>query len=131
MAKGIYFKDVLKTVLIHDGTKIEYAIPSAKKKIEVLTNNGVMHDGFNTCHGSYLDKAKIITFAKDSPMEKLGIDQALLGYNKLAGVNTLSFWQQGNIVKAQVMNGKDKVDDIRNYLKVIHELIDSHFKLPS
>ncbi len=131
MSKGIYFKNVLKTLVTHTGTKVEYAMPTKKASIEVLTNNGIHKDGFNTAYGAICDNAKIITFAENSPMKKLGIDQALLGYNEIAGVNTLSFWQDGQIVKSQVMKNKEDVNYIKNYLIVLADLIKHQFKLPS
>ena len=133
MTKGIYFKEALKTIITRTGTKIQYAIPRTIKTgpIEVLTKDAVFTGEHNAMFGCLCDKAKIVTFAENSPMKKLGIDQALLGYNKNAGVNTLSFWQEGQIVKSEVMKGKEEVNNIKNYLKVIKDLINSHYKLPS
>lgn len=126
-----FFKDVLKTIVTHTGTRIEYAMPKVKNSIEVLSRNVAYNEPTNAMFGVLFDKAKIITFAENSPMRKLGIGQALLGYDKNAGVNTLSFWQEGQIIKSEVMQSKEDVLNIKNYLKVIRDLVKSHYKLPS
>lgn len=133
MAYGIYFKVALKKVLTRNGTKIEYAIPRTAKTgpIEVLTKDAVFNGEHNAMFGRLCDKAKIVTFAENSFMKKLGIDQALLGYDKMSGAKTLSFWQEGQVVKAEVIKGKETVNNIKNYLKVIRDLIDSRYKIPS
>ena len=129
MIKGIYFKNVLKTVTTHTGTKVEYGIP---RNINVIVNNGMLNEqGLNATFGSLCDKAKIVTFAEHSPMKKLGIDQAFCGHDKATGRKVLGLWQGNNCLRLDLISSNNKTNDIRNYLKVIKDLIDSGFKLPN
>lgn len=127
MTNGIYFKNVLRTVTTHTGTKVDYAFP---RKIDLLWNNSQFNKGIQTPLGAFCDKAKIVTFAENSPMKKLGIDQVFLGRSKATGHKILSFWQGSNCVKQELMSGNNTTNDIKNYLKVIKDLINNDFKLP-
>lgn len=130
MIKGIYFKNVLKTVTTHTGTKVEYAIKAKDAlKIDVRTYSCLLKEGIGLPWGIGFQKAKIITFAENSPMKKLGIDQALLCLGKSPKDKMLSFWQKDKCIKS--MSSNKATNDIKNYLKVIKDLIDSGFKLPN
>ena len=128
MASGIYFKKVLKTITTHTGTKIEHAM--AGKAGELMTKNVGFTEGGKAFLDHGCDKGKIITFAENSPMKKLGFDQAYIGFNNELKSKSLSLWQDGNVIQAGVIKDGAGVDKFKNLFQAIKDLVSSNYKLP-
>ena len=108
----IFFKDVLKTTVTHTGTKIQYAMPSKNNCLYSLSNDIMPNIHF--------DNAKIITFAENSPLKKLRINQALVEYNKQTGVRRFSFWENGRF-KMSANNNKEDIDVVKFFLDILRK----------
>jgi len=105
----ILFKDVLKTTVTRTGTKMEYAMP---RKDNCLISFSKFKPKVN------FNNSKIITFAENSPLKKLNIDQALVDYNKQTGVRTFSFWRKGDFLM-EAVNNKEDIKSVKYYLNVL------------
>lgn len=82
-----------------------------KKSLYIFTN------GTKTLLDLECNSGKIITFAENSPLRKLGIDQAFLGHNKETGKKPLSFWQEGVPVLAKVLPDSKSISEVKNFFK--------------
>ena len=108
----ILFNDVLKTTVTRTGTKIEHAMPKKDNYLISYSNEFKPEVNFNN--------AKIITFAKNSPLKKLNIDQALVDHNKQTGVCKFSFWKNGQFL-IEAINNKEDIKSVKYYLNVLKQ----------
>lgn len=130
---GLYLKNALKTVTTHKGTKIEQLFPKAARLSDdfkiMIKSKELPENPQRAMFDAISDKGKLFTFAQNSSLKKMGIDQAILGQDTYSGAKILSLWQEGNLVKSELLT-PDKIKDFRNYFRVLKELIETGFKLP-
>lgn len=106
----IHFNYVLKTTVTRTGTKIEHAMPR--------NDNYLIHFSRAFKPEISFNNTKIITFAKNSPLKKLEIDQALVGYDKQTGVRKFSFWRNGKFLM-EAINNKDDIKSAKYFLDIL------------